>query len=150
MKVTTEFLRLAVVAVVPAALLVSFPYEAIGFKARRTGSAPKTASCVFTEISPSLAQAAMESARTSWTSEAVGMKHARLELLDVDIMGPEHDELAAFEPVRQTLGPAKFEPLILPPSVGAPELEQLPGAPDTAATAPFSRDELLKIPAGQQ
>lgn len=151
MKITTEFVRLAVVALVPAALLASFPYEAIGFKAARSaGSAQKSASCAFAEISPERAQAAVESARTSWTAEVVGMKHARLELLDVDMLGLVHEELAPFEPVRRTLGPAKFNPSILPPSVGAPELEQLPGVPDDAVAPPFSREELLKIPTGQQ
>ena len=62
----------------PAAILASFPFDAIIFRARET--APRRPSAAFVSLSPEEESAALRAAKMSWNSEAEGVRSIRAEL----------------------------------------------------------------------
>lgn len=147
MKLVTEVYRLALVASVPAALMLAFPFRAIGFKADRTPAHEHPGHCRFVELTAEEEAQALLAARASWSTDADELRQVRLELLERDLPAPELGALidCRFESAADC--PVSFTPELLPASLGAPDakkLEALPAKPETKGPA-FSREEMLKI-----
>ena len=145
-SVGRELVSLALMASVPVAIALVFPYEAMNFRAERGGES--RAACAFVTLGEEEERAALASARTAWQVDSRSVRRLRVDLSSGELplapvrpvlpSRPQRGEGAASE--------TTYVPNALPPTVAAPAPTVI--APDTAAPAAkpaFSRDELLKI-----
>ena len=143
-----EIFSFALVASVPVAIAIVFPYDAIGFHAQERDGAPPAAECAFVSLDAAEERAALAAARTAWQVDAKGVKWMKPESgpgelppMPVVLVIPER-------PARGTsAAPAEYTPNSLPPTVAAPPPATI--APDddkgTEAKQPFSKEDLLKL-----
>ncbi len=142
-----EAISLAEVAVIPIAVAMAFPYDAVGFRAeeRARDSRP---SCAFVTLSEEEERVALAAARTSWQVGAKGIRGLRTDISSGELP-PAPMRLVMPERLQggTPTAPAEYTPNALPPTVAAPppaaiEPEE---SDDPTAKQAFSREELLKI-----
>ena len=147
MKLVTEVSRLALVASVPAALMLAFPFRAIGFRADEIPSTSASGHCRFVELSAEEEARALAMARASWSTDADELRRVRLEMLESDLPEIELGELIDWRFESAADAPISFTPDLFPASRGAPAARKLEAesAPEAVSTPAFSREELLKL-----
>lgn len=129
----------------PVALALVFPFRYIGFVYELPKeSAP---SCRYVELTEQQEDAAFETLRSAFSLRSERLRDLRADLSLSTL--PE-------EPPRPILTPAErpplarptacpYDPLVLPPSLAAEPLRDLPVEPEQTTKPAFSRDELLKL-----
>lgn len=147
-SVGRELVSLALMASVPVAIALVFPYEAMNFRAER-GVEPRAA-CAFVTLGEEEERAALASARTAWQVDSRSVRHLRVDLTSGDDLPPAPVRpVIAARPPRGACAAsgAAYVPNALPPTVAAPAPAVIaPDAAPPAAKPAFSREELLKIP----
>jgi len=141
-----ELLSVLIVLVMPFALVLSFPFDAIGFVAS-PHRVRKPAFASFVTLTDAEHSAAMRAAKTSWQGDSRGVRRMRVNL-SVGVL-PEDASMGSLDvglcPRRGFLAPLDFTPGTDPVSVAAPPVHRLQTAPETRVRLPFSKSELLKI-----
>lgn len=142
-----ELYLLALVMVVPAALVAVFPYDAVGFRPAATRTEPE-ASCAFVHLTEAEAERALDESRAYWRVDTRGARNLRLELSEAD--APEEETgavLSIVERKRPRLAPPRGPRVpALPPSLAAAAPAALAAdvTPAKAADA-FPREEMLDV-----
>lgn len=141
-----ELYMLALVFLVPAALVAVFPYEAIGFTPA-SGDGVSESSCAFVTLSDEEADLALDESRAYWKVDSRGARGMRLDLSESDVLEDVAESVLAISE-RRRLPPAP--PLgtatpPLPPTLASAPAARLRGAerPDPGPSAAFARAELL-------
>ena len=145
-SVGRELFSLALMASVPVAIALVFPYEAMNFRAERGGES--RAACAFVTLGEEEERAALASARTAWQVDSRSVRRLRVDLSSGELPSAPVRPVLPSRPQRGegAASETTYVPNALPPTVAAPAPTVI--APDTAAPAAkpaFSRDELLKI-----
>ena len=141
-----EALALVLMASVPVALALVFPYEALGFRPSR-GAGASRATCAFVTLGEAEERAALAVARTAWQVDSKSVARLRLELSSGDLPPAPVRTVDLCRPVRgESSATVPFEPDMLPPTFAAPSPRKIEPDIDASADAPaFSRKELLKL-----
>lgn len=142
-----EVFALALMASVPVALALVFPYEAVSFRPSGGSGAPR-AVCAFVTLGEDEERAALAAARTAWQVDSKSVTGLRLDLTAGDLPPSPSGKVAVRRRERGTsAAPAEFVPAMLPPTFAAPAPAAIGAEGDAASEkAPaFSRDDLLKI-----
>ena len=142
-----EIFSFALVASVPVAIALVFPYEAVGFHAKERAVAP-VADCAFVSLDAAAEHEALAAARTAWQVDVKGVRGLRVDLSTGDLPPvPMRPVIRRRLTRAPEAGTAEYVPNVLPPTVGA----AAPGDIATAADKPaeskqaFSKEDLLKI-----
>lgn len=146
MKLVTEVSRFLMVASVPTALMLVFPYRAVGFKAEPSPRSGRPGHCRFVELTAEEEAGALNAARSAWSTDAGDLRRIRLELMGSELPEPELGELLECSFRVGEKPPSRFMPDLLPATRGADAPHKLPPAPESQPQpAAFPREELLKI-----
>ena len=139
-----EVFALALMASVPVALALVFPYEAVSFRPSEGSGAPR-AVCAFVTLGEDEERAALAAARTAWQVDSKSVAGLRIDLSSGDLPPAPVRTVELRSPVRgESAAAVPFEPEMLPPTFAAPAPRQI--KPDAYTNAPaFPREELLKI-----
>lgn len=144
-SVRSELLGLSVIAAMPVAIMLVFPYSAVGFKARTPP--PHAASVAFVELDESAEAEALNSARTLWRMESSASRRLRARL---PLAGLPDDEpgiklqLPVVDSSTAPQGPA-YRAGAWCPSTAVRRLVQLPASPVKPRTPAFPRSEMLEL-----
>ncbi len=147
-RVRHELFAFALVASVPTALALVFPYEAFSFRVERRADESR-ARCSFVTLTADEERAALAAARAAWQVDAKGVMGLRADLSTGDLPPEPMRPVIPVRPAedRGVSGAVQYVPNALPPSVGACAAARI--APEGEQSAPagtaFSREELLKI-----
>ena len=144
-----EFYLLALVMVMPVALVLAFPYEAIGFTPRRVPLAAAPA-CAFVSLSREEAADALDESRAYWKVDTKGVRSLRLQLSEADAPEEESGSVLPFSERRRPASPSSFSyaRVPLPPTLAAPPARRMPGVAGSAterAPESFAREEMLDV-----
>ena len=139
-----EVFTLALVASVPVALALVFPYDALGFRPAPCAGAAQ-ASCAFVALDAAEERAVLAAARTAWQVDSKSVAGLRIDLSSGDLPPAPVRTVELRRPVRgESAAAVPFEPDMLPPTFAAPAPRQI--KPDAYTNAPaFPREELLRI-----
>jgi len=145
-SVRHEILSASVVLAIPAALLLAFPYPALGFRASVERTVSPTVSYV--RLSDVAEKAALAVAKTSWQADASAARRNRRRLRLGEL--PEEDRntplgLAIRQEVTASVPSIDYEPSAWRPSVAAASPERLESPVCTPSPPAFSREELLEV-----
>ena len=148
-RLRLDLMSLASIAALAAAVAVAFPFEAVGFRARRP---PQTgrAGAAFVHLRADEEAAALRAAKNAWNAEAGGVRRLRAELFFGEL--PEARSEPAL-PVESRTGMSMPPPVspgrtAYPPSLAAPPPAAIkPEKGDEAGDAgpAFPKSELLKM-----
>ncbi|MGN0855742.1 MAG: hypothetical protein ACI4R9_09530 [Kiritimatiellia bacterium] len=142
-----EFYSLVAVMAVPLALIVSFPYAAIGFIPAAPTETPRAA-CAFVTLRPDEETDILAAARAAWKVSADRVRRMRADLSLAEIPDDTASALADIADRRRPppAGPIRFDVLPLPPSCAAPPPAKIPAdSADAEGVPTFPRSELLTI-----
>ena len=143
-----ELYMLALVMLVPVSLVLTFPYEAVGFVPAER-SAPASAACAFVSLSEERAETALNESRAYWKVDTKGARSLHLELSEADAPEEESGSVLPFgERKRMTAEfTAGYRVPPLPPTLAAGEPVRLAPAASRkdAASDAFAREELLDM-----
>ena len=149
-SVKSELLGLTLIAALPAAIAVIFPYEALTIRpGAKSGNAAnlEVAGMQFVELSPATEKAVIESARSLWKLERKGVKHTYRQLTLGEI--PEDDRRIAkmnFSASEKEVAFASgHKPSAWLPSSAAEKLSPVKATLSPEKTSAFSREELLEL-----
>lgn len=142
-----DFSLLVCVLSLPIALVLVFPYEAIGFRAQ-ANAGERAARCAIVTLSEHDETVALESARGAFR-QAGGESVRRLRV-DMSVGQLPEEALEAIMPERPSrpggkLGFAAYRSVPMPKSEAAGEPATLPREADGARPVAFSREEMLAI-----
>lgn len=148
-RLVDEFRALILALIMPAVMVVLFPYSALNWKAEDRGG-PRHSFCAFVTLSPEEEAAALEAARSAWRTDLKGVANLRADLSVAAI--PEETR----EPVASRLPPSRQCGIVgavdltaLPPSRAAGPAEKIvaerPDERGPGENRGFTRDELLKL-----
>ena len=143
-----EIFSFALVASVPVAIAIVFPYDAIGFHAQERDGAPPAAECAFVSLDAAEERAALAAARTAWQVDVKGVRGLRVDLSTGDLPPvPVRPVIPRSLPRASGTAPAIYVPNALPPTVGAAAPDDIATVADKPAEAKqaFSKEDLLKI-----
>ena len=142
-----EILTSVSVLAFPAAIVLSFPSEAVSFRAKPV-SPDCAASAAFVTLSPEQERAALAAAKTAWQSDAATRQRQRIRLplgeLPEDAPGPLLDIGAGLRPV-DVPEPFGYRPLGWEPSLRSASPARIPSERPSGPVPAFSREELLKM-----
>lgn len=144
-----DLVSLASVFALAAAVAAAFPFEAVGFRARRPPQ-PGRAGAAFVHLRADEEAAALRAAKNAWNAEAVGVRRLRAELFFGEL--PEVPSEPAL-PVEIRTGLSMPPPVspgrtAYPPSLAAPppaSIKPEKGGETKDAKPAFPRSELLKM-----
>lgn len=142
-----EAISLVEIAVIPVAIALAFPYDAVGFRAEDRAH-ERRPSCALVALTKEEERVAIVAARTSWQVGAKGVKGLRTDISSGELPPVPVRIVMPTCPKRiASAAPAEYTPNALPPTVAAPPPAVI--APDAAAgpaaKQAFSKEELLKI-----
>lgn len=141
-----EFYMLALVLLVPVSLVLTFPYEAVGF-APEVRPGPAASSCAFVSLSEDQAETVFNESRAYWKVDTKGARSLHLELSEADAPEEETGSVLPFEERKRMTAELEigYRVAPLPPTLAADEPVRLGPAPfrQDARSAAFSREELL-------
>lgn len=142
-----EIANLAELAIVPVALLLVFPYEAMSFRAE-AGSSNVRPACAFVTLNEEEERAALAAARTSWQVDSKNVKRMRVDISSGDLPAEPLRPVFSTRPPRGESAAldAVYVPNALPPTLGAPKAEVIQADADGPVKSPpaFPREEMLK------
>lgn len=143
-SIRREVFALALMASVPVALALVFPYDALAFRPARDHGVPR-ATCAFVTLDEAEERAALAAARTAWQVDSKSVAGLGPDLSSGDLPPAPVRTVELRRPVRgESAAAVPFEPDMLPPTFAAPaprKIEQ-----ETYIDEPaFPREELLKI-----
>jgi hypothetical protein len=143
-SIRREAFALALMASVPVALALVFPYDALGFRPPRDAAASRT-TCAFVALDADEERAALAAARSAWQVDSKSVAGLRIDLSSGDLPPAPVRTVELRRPVRgESAAAVPFEPEMLPPTFAAPSPRQI--KPDAYTNAPaFPREELLNI-----
>ena len=144
-RLRSELASAAAVFSLPAAILASVPFDAIAFRAETKAARPPSAA--FVSLSAEEEAAALRAAKTSWNSEAEGVRRMRAELRFGEL--PE----CASEPAlgiadrmrRPQQQPQSSWPPPYLPSQAAPAPAKIAPEKESERSPVFAREELLRM-----
>ena len=140
-----ELLPLATVFAITAAIVLVFPYGAIGFKAR--SPSPAAPAAAFIALSPGEEETAMRSAKTSWQGDADSSLRVRADLSFGEL--PAAKEASVLDVGERSRPPCfrnvDWAPPPFLPSRAAPPLKPIPPAETQKDAPPFSKEALLSL-----
>ena len=142
-----EAISLLEISVIPVAIALLFPYDAVGFRANERESGRRS-SCAFVTLTDEEERVALAAARTAWQVDAKGVKWMKPESGPGELPPMPVVFVIPERPVRGTsAAPAEYTPNSLPPTVAAPPPAVI--APDenmdAEAKQTFSKEDLLKL-----
>lgn len=141
-----DFLSMVTVLAVLVAVVLVFPFDAIGFVPKRVSERRGPFASFVTLTDEEHAQA-MRAAKTSWQGDSRGVRRLRVDL-SVGVL-PEDSSMATLDvgvrPRRMDLPRVDFVPGPSPDSVAARPVPRLPKAVDATVKQTFSKAELLRI-----
>ena len=142
-----EAISLLEISVIPVAIALLFPYNAVGFRANERESGRRS-SCAFVTLTDEEERVALAAARTAWQVDAKGVKWMKPETGPGELPPMPVVFVIPERPVRGTsAAPAEYTPNSLPPTVAAPPPAVI--APDenmgAEAKQTFSKEDLLKL-----
>ena len=142
-----EAISLLEISVIPVAIALLFPYNAVGFRANERESGRRS-SCAFVTLTDEEERVALAAARTAWQVDAKGVKWMKPESGPGELPPMPVVFVIPERPVRGTsAAPAEYTPNSLPPTVAAPPPAVI--APDenmgAEAKQTFSKEDLLKL-----
>lgn len=142
-----EAISLLEISVIPVAIALLFPYDAVGFRANERESGRRS-SCAFVTLTDEEERVALSAARTAWQVDAKGVKWMKPESGPGELPPMPVVFVIPERPVRGTsAAQAKYTPNSLPPTVAAPPPAVI--APDenmgAEAKQTFSKEDLLKL-----
>ena len=142
-----ELVSILTVLLVPTALVLVFPYEAIGFRpAKRPPRA--RASSAFVVLSGAEQEVAMRSAKASWQVDSAGARRLRADLAVGELPDdPSPVSLdAVIRPTRSSVSVIDCGPAAYPRSLAAPAPAPIAGDGKPEAREPaFPKSDLLKL-----
>ena len=146
-SLSREAISLLEISVIPVAIALLFPYDAVGFRANeREGG--RRSSCAFVTLTDEEERVALAAARTAWQVDAKGVKWMKPESGPGELPPMPVVFVIPERPVRGTsAAQAEYTPNSLPPTVAAPPPAVI--APDenmgAEAKLTFSKEDLLKL-----
>jgi hypothetical protein len=148
-KIRSEILQLSIAMVIPAIVFDAFPYKAlrpVADSAAKDEARPAT--CAFVSLSPDDERRILAVARSAWHVDAESVRSLRLEMFVDEIpdvaLPPVADISVRKRNVRNLPLPDRVDSP--PTDMRAAEPGALDGNPrDTAASAAFTREELLNL-----
>lgn len=144
---TQELMSMLTVVAISVAVVLAFPFDAVGFRPRAV-RAVQSASAAFVSMTAEEQAAAMQSARTAWQVDSVGVRRLRVDLSVGEL--PEDPSTTALKvglkPVRSGLKPVGYEPCAYPRTQAAATAVPIAKPKDEPETRPpFPREDLLKL-----
>jgi hypothetical protein len=147
-RLRRDILSFAIMASLPTALALVFPYESLEFKPE-VNEGEREPVCAFVVLGEKEERAALAAARTAWQVGSQSVKRLRADLSVADIPPEPVRPVIAVRPERSggAVAGGEYIPNALPPTVAAPAAADIKA--DAASAEPtkpaFSREELLKI-----
>ena len=140
-----ELASAAAVFALPAAILAAFPFDAVTFRARQ--AAPKRPTAAFVSLSPEEEASALRAAKTSWTSEAEGVRSMRAELHFAELPEFANEPALGMEDrqLRPQLPPPNSWPPPYLPSQAAAAPAKIAPEGDSEPPLAFPRREFLRM-----